>query len=305
MIYTLTLNPSIDYIINIEKFIPGNINLTKSEYKLPGGKGINVSQVLNNLQTPNTTLGFVGGFTGNFIKKSLDKKNINHDFIEVSGDTRINIKMKDSSNESEINGNSPDISTEALKKLKVKLGSLVDGDTLVLSGSVPKSISSTIYKDIMTNIPKGVKVILDAKGEALLEGIKGKPYMIKPNNHELGDIFNVKLESIEDIILYGKKLLDLGAQNIVVSMAGDGALLITPTASYISCAPKGKLINSVGAGDSLVAGFTSAIYKGLDILTAFKLGIACGSASAFSENLCTQIEVERLLQEVKTTQIVD
>jgi len=305
MIYTLTLNPSIDYIINIEKFVPGDINLTKSEYKLPGGKGINVSQVLNNLQTPNTTLGFIGGFTGDFIKKSLDKKNINHDFIEVSGDTRINIKMKDSSNESEINGNSPDISIDALKKLKGKLGSLVDGDTLVLSGSVPKSISSTIYKDIMTNIPKGVKVILDAKGESLLEGIKGKPYMIKPNNHELGDIFNVKLESIEDIILYGKKLLDLGAQNIIVSMAGDGALLITPTASYIASAPKGKLINSVGAGDSLVAGFTSAIYKGLDILTAFKLGIACGTASAFSENLCTQIEVERLLQEVKTTQIVD
>jgi len=303
MIYTLTLNPSIDYIINVENFVPGDINLTKSEYKLPGGKGINVSQVLNNLQTSNTALGFIGGFTGDFIKKSLDKKNINHNFIEVSGDTRINIKMKDSSNESEINGNSPEISIDALKKLKEKLGSLVDGDTLVLSGSVPKSISSTIYRDIMINIPMGVKVILDAKGEALLEGIKGKPYMIKPNNHELGDIFNVKLESIEDIILYGRKLLDLGAQNIIVSMAGDGALLITPTASYIANAPKGKLINSVGAGDSLVAGFTTAIYKGLDILNAFKLGIACGTASAFSENLCTQIDVERLLKEVKIEQI--
>ncbi len=303
MIYTLTLNPSIDYIINVENFVPGDINLTKSEYKLPGGKGINVSQVLTNLQTPNTTLGFTGGFTGDFIKKSLDKKDINHDFIEVSGDTRINIKMKDIKSESEINGNSPEISSDALKKLKEKLGSLISGDTLVLSGSVPKSISSTIYKDIMTDIPHGVKVILDAKGEALLEGLKGKPYMIKPNNHELGDIFDVKLESTEDTIIYGKKLLDLGAQNIIVSMAGDGALLITPTASYIASAPKGKLVNSVGAGDSLVAGFTCGIYKSLDILKAFKLGIACGSASAFSENLCTETEVDRLLKEIKVEKI--
>jgi len=196
MIYTLTLNPSIDYIINVEKFIPGDINLTKSEYKLPGGKGINVSQVLSNLHTSNTALGFIGGFTGEFIKKSLDKKNIHHDFIEICGDTRINIKMRDINNESEINGNSPKISSEALKKLKEKLGSLIAGDTLVLSGSVPKSISSTVYKDIMTDIADGVKIILDAKGEALLEGIEENPYMIKPNNHELGDIFDVKLKSI-------------------------------------------------------------------------------------------------------------
>ncbi|MCS5421819.1 MULTISPECIES: 1-phosphofructokinase [Psychrilyobacter] len=305
MIYTLTLNPSIDYIINIEKFVPGGINLTKSEYKLPGGKGINVSQVLSNLHTPNTTLGFIGGFTGEFIKKSLDKKNINHDFIEVRGDTRINIKMKDSSSESEINGNSPEISEAALKNLKEKLGLLISGDTLVLSGSVPKSISPAVYKNIMTDLPEGVKVILDTKGEALLEGIKGRPYMIKPNNHELGDIFHVKLESLEDTIIYGKKLLDLGAQNIIVSMAGDGALLITPAASYVARAPKGKLVNSVGAGDSLVAGFTCGVYKGLDIVKAFKLGIACGSASAFSENLCTEIEVDRLLKEVKIEQIID
>lgn len=303
MIYTLTLNPSIDYIINMENFIPGNINLTKSEYKLPGGKGINVSQVLNNLETPNTALGFIGGFTGDFIKKSLDKKNINNNFIEVDGDTRINIKMKDSSNESEINGNSPKILSEELEKLKEKLKLLTSKDTLVLSGSVPKSITSSIYKDIMDTLPHGVKIILDAKDEALLEGIKGKPYMIKPNNHELGDIFNVKLKSIEDIIFYGKKLIDLGAKNIIVSMAGDGALLITPNCSYIADAPKGKLINSVGAGDSLVAGFTYGIYKNLDIVEAFKLGIACGSASAFSENLCTKIEAEKLLKEITVKKI--
>ena len=303
MIYTLTLNPSIDYIINMENFIPGDINLTKSEYKLPGGKGINVSQVLNNLETPNTALGFIGGFTGNFIKKSLDKKNINNNFIEVDGDTRINIKMKDNSNESEINGNSPKILSEELEKLKEKLKLLTSKDTLVLSGSVPKSITSSIYKDIMDTLPHGVKIILDAKDEALLEGIKGKPYMIKPNNHELGDIFNVKLKSIEDIIFYGKKLIDLGAKNIIVSMAGDGALLITPNHSYIADAPKGKLINSVGAGDSLVAGFTYGIYKNLDIVEAFKLGIACGSASAFSENLCTKIEAEKLLKEITVKKI--
>jgi len=303
MIYTLTLNPSIDYIINLENFVPGSINLTKSEYKLPGGKGINVSQVLNNLEAPNTALGFIGGFTGDFIKKSLEKKNIKNSFIEVSGDTRINIKMKDSNNESEINGNSPEILSEELEKLKEKLKLLTSKDTLVLSGSVPKSITSSIYKDIMNTLPHGVKIILDAKDEALLEGIKGKPYMIKPNNHELGDIFNVKLKSIEDIILYGKKLIDLGAQNIIVSMAKDGALLITPNFSYIADAPKGKLINSVGAGDSLVAGFTYGIYKNLDIVEAFKLGIACGSASAFSENLCTKIEAEKLLKEITVKKI--
>ena len=303
MIYTLTLNPSIDYIINLENFIPGDINLTKSEYKLPGGKGINVSQVLKNLQTPNIALGFIGGFTGNFIKNSLEEKKINNDFIEILGDTRINIKMKDNNNESEINGSSPEISSKSLKKLKEKLGSLISGDTLILSGSVPRSISSTIYKDIMTDILDGIKVILDAKGDALLEGVKGKPYMIKPNNHELGDIFDVKLESIEDTIFYGRKLIDLGAQNIIVSMAGDGALLITPTNSYIASAPKGKLINSVGAGDSLVAGFTHGIYKNLEIVDSFKLGIACGSASAFSENLCTKIEVDKLLKEITIIKI--
>ena len=303
MIYTLTLNPSIDYIINVEKFVPGDINLTKSEYKLPGGKGINVSQVLSNLNIPNTVLGFIGGFTGEFIKTSLDQKEIYHDFIEVCGDTRINIKMKDGRKESEINGNSPEISPLALKGLKEKLNTLKDGDILVLSGSVPKSINSTVYKDIMDSLPKDIKVILDAKGEALLEGIKGKPYMIKPNNHELEDIFQVKLDGLEDIITYGKKLLNFGTQNIIVSMAGNGAVLITPTASYIASAPKGKLVNSVGAGDSLVAGFTHGTSGELDIVKAFKLGVACGSASAFSENLCTETEVDKLLEEIKVTKI--
>ena len=303
MIYTLTLNPSIDYIINLEKFIPGNINLINSEYKLPGGKGINVSQVLKELNTPNIALGFVGGFTGNFIKKSLDEKNITHDFIEVFGDTRINIKMKDSDNESEINGNSPIIEPKSLKQLKEKIKLLVEGDILVLSGSVPKSIKSSIYREIMEEIPREIKVILDAKGEALLEGLKGNPYMVKPNNHELGDIFDVELKTREDILFYGKKLLEFGAQNIIISMAGNGAILITSKDSYFINAPKGKLINSVGAGDSLVAGFTHGISSGLDIIEAFKLGVACGSASAFSENLCTKPEVEALLDGIKIEKI--
>jgi len=299
MIYTLTLNPSIDYIINIDNFVPGAINLTNSEYKLPGGKGINVSQVLKNLSTENIALGFVGGFTGNFIKESLKEKGITQDFIEVPGDTRINIKMKDSKNESEINGNSPKISTEALSSLDKKLKLLKKGDILVLSGSVPKSISIDIYKRIMETIPTSVKVVLDTKGKSMLEGLEGKPYMIKPNNHELGDFFDVELNSIEEIVTYGKKIIELGAQNLIVSMAGDGAILITPNASYLASAPKGELINSVGAGDSLVAGFIDGISKKLDIVEAFKLGVACGSASAFSENLCTKIEVENLLGLIK------
>jgi len=303
MIYTLTLNPSVDLIISLERFIEGRVNLSDNEYKLPGGKGINVSQVMKNLGHDSMALGFIGGFTGKFIGDELKKKQVESDFVEVTGDTRINIKMKDSAAESEINGNSPEISKENLEELLEKLKELKKDDILVMSGSVPKTLPESIYREILESIETGVKVVVDTKGEALAEAVKGKPFMVKPNNHELEDMFDVKIEDQEDIIKYGKKLVEMGAENVIVSMAGNGALLISQEGIYFGNVPKGTLINSVGAGDSLVGGFTAGLVEGLTITESFKKGIASGSASAFSENLCTVEEVEELLGEIKIRKI--
>ena len=303
MIYTLTLNPSVDLIISLERFIEGRVNLSDNEYKLPGGKGINVSQVMKNLGHNSMALGFIGGFTGKFIGDELKKKQVESDFVEVTGDTRINIKMKDSAAESEINGNSPEISKENLEELLEKLKELKKDDILVMSGSVPKTLPESIYREILESIETGVKVVVDTKGEALAEAVKGKPFMVKPNNHELEDMFDVKIEDQEDIIKYGKKLVEMGAENVIVSMAGNGALLISQEGIYFGNVPRGTLINSVGAGDSLVGGFTAGLVEGLTITESFKKGIASGSASAFSENLCTVEEVEELLGEIKIRKI--
>ena len=303
MIYTLTLNPSVDLIISLERFIEGRVNLSDNEYKLPGGKGINVSQVMKNLGHNSMALGFIGGFTGKFIGDELKKKQVESDFVEVAGDTRINIKMKDSAAESEINGNSPEISKENLEELLEKLKELKKDDILVMSGSVPKTLPESIYREILESIETGVKVVVDTKGEALAEAVKGKPFMVKPNNHELEDMFDVKIEDQEDIIKYGKKLVEMGAENVIVSMAGNGALLISQEGIYFGNVPRGTLINSVGAGDSLVGGFTAGLVEGLTITESFKKGIASGSASAFSENLCTVEEVEELLGEIEIRKI--
>jgi len=303
MIYTLTLNPSVDLIVTLERFTEGRVNLSDKEYKLPGGKGINVSQVLKNLEHESKALGFVGGFTGRFIADELEKRRVETDFVQVEGDTRINIKMKDSKAESELNGNSPEVTDEKLEELLTKLRGIDKDDILVMSGSVPKSIPAKIYKRITEEVDSSVKVIIDTKGKALEEAVKAKPYLIKPNNHELEDIFNVKIEDQKSIVTYAKKLVGMGAENIIVSMAGDGALLITDDRVYFGNVPQGKLVNSVGAGDSLVGGFTSALAEGLDIVECFRRGIASGSASAFSEDLCTKEEVERLIKEIKITEI--
>lgn len=303
MIYTLTLNPSVDLIISLERFIEGRVNLSDNEYKLPGGKGINVSQVMKNLGHDSMALGFIGGFTGKFIEGELKKKQVESDFVEVAGDTRINIKMKDSAAESEINGNSPEISKEKLEELLEKLKEFKKDDILVMCGSVPKTLPESIYREILESIETKVKVVVDSKGEALAEAVKGKPFMIKPNNHELEDMFGVKIEGQEDIIKYGKKLVEMGAENVIVSMAGDGALLINKEEIYFGSVPKGTLVNSVGAGDSLVGGFTAGVIEGLTLTESFKKGIASGSASAFSENLCTLEEVEKLLEEIEIRKI--
>ncbi|WP_320046331.1 1-phosphofructokinase [uncultured Ilyobacter sp.] len=303
MIYTLTLNPSLDYIIQMNSFQEGKVNISKSEHKLPGGKGINVSQVLKNLGHESVALGFLGGFTGDFIHKELIIQGIKCDFIQLEEDTRINVKMKNGNIETEINGNSPKISQDKKGELFKQLEKLKKGDILVMAGSVPLSFESNVYEKVMTTLPKGVKVILDTKGKALEDAVKTKPYLIKPNHHELEELFNVKIQNKNEMVEYGKKLQKMGAKNVAISMAGDGAFLITEDAVYFGNVPKGVVKNSVGAGDSMVGGFTSGIAEGLSIEECFSRGIAAGSASAFSKNLCTLSEVENLINEIKIEKI--
>lgn len=303
MIYTLTLNPSLDYIIQINSFQEGKVNLSESEHKLPGGKGINVSQVLNNLGHESVALGFLGGFTGDFIHKELLKKDIKCEFIQLEEDTRINVKMKNKNVETEVNGNSPKISQSKKEELFKQLKKLKKGDILVMAGSVPLSFESDIYEKIMAALPEGVKVILDTKGKALESAVKAKPYLIKPNHHELEELFDVKIQNKNELIEYGQKLQKMGAKNVAISMAGDGAFLITEDAVYFGNVPKGVVKNSVGAGDSMVGGFTAGIAEGLSIEECFSRGIAAGSASAFSKNLCTLSEVENLISEINIKKI--
>lgn len=301
MIYTITLNPSIDYMVTVDEFKLGDVNRTAHEYILPGGKGINVSIVLNNLNVESIPLGFIAGFTGREIKKCIENDlKIKTDFIEVdNGFSRINFKMK-SLQETEVNGNGPEIQEKHLLKLYQKLDNLKEGDILVLSGSTPKGISNNIYCNIMRYLQyKGVDIIVDATGDLLLKVLVNKPFLIKPNNHELEEMFHVKLFEKKDIIKYAKKLQSMGAKNVLVSMAGDGALFVCENGkTYYSKAPKGIVKNSVGAGDSMVAGFIAGYIKTNDYVKAFRMGVATGSASAFSENLATQSKVKELLDEV-------
>ncbi|WP_278742761.1 1-phosphofructokinase [Mitsuokella jalaludinii] len=301
MIYTVTFNPSLDYIVRLDSFTAGEINRVNYEQVLGGGKGINVSIVLGNLGHESTALGFTAGFTGEEIKRQLDGFGVKHDFVQLpEGFTRINVKVK-ADKETEINGQGPDISEAKREELFEKLDTLAEGDTLVLAGSIPKTLPDDIYEKIMARLEgRGIRIIVDAEKKLLLNVLKYHPFLIKPNNHELGDMFGVKLTTDEEIITYAKKLQEKGAQNVLISMAGDGAILLTADGKhYKSPAPKGKLINSVGAGDSMVAGFiTGYIESQGDFETAFHMGVATGSASAFSENLATRPEVEALLKTI-------
>lgn len=301
MIYTVTFNPSLDYIVRLDSFTAGEINRVNYEQVLGGGKGINVSIVLGNLGHESTALGFTAGFTGEEIKRQLDGFGVKHDFVQLpEGFTRINVKVK-ADKETEINGQGPDISEAKREELFEKLDKLSEGDTLVLAGSIPKTLPDDIYEKIMARLEgRGIRIIIDAEKKLLLNVLKYHPFLIKPNNHELGDMFGVKLTTDEEIITYAKKLQEKGAQNVLISMAGDGAILLTADGKhYKSPAPKGKLINSVGAGDSMVAGFiTGYIESQGDFETAFHMGVATGSASAFSENLATRPEVEALLKTI-------
>lgn len=300
MIYTVTFNPSLDYIVSVDDFKLGLTNRTSSELILPGGKGTNVSTVLKNLGFESTALGFVAGFTGNEIVKRLNDMGIKSDFISIeNGISRINLKLK-SIDGTEINGAGPDISEEKVNKLMDKLNQLKEGDVLVLAGSIPSSMSDNIYRDIMADLKdRGVMIVVDATKDLLLNVLEYHPFLIKPNNHELGEIFDVKLTTREEVIPYGRKLQEKGARNVLVSMAGEGAVLIAEDGQVFDTpAPKGKLINGVGAGDSMVAGFVAGWIEKQDYEYAFHIGVASGSASAFSENLATKEEIINVYNQV-------
>lgn len=296
MIYTVTFNPSLDYIVTVRDFTLGQVNRTCEEIMFPGGKGINVSIVLKNLGMDSTILGFTAGFTGKEIQRRVVEMGCKEELIPIpNGLSRINLKLR-SNEESEINGMGPVIDQEAIDALYRKLDTLQKGDVLVLAGSIPSSMPETMYSDIMKFLDgKGVMIAVDATKDLLVNVLPYHPFVIKPNNHELGEIFHVKLTDKEDVITYAKKLQEQGARNVLVSMAGDGAVLVAEDGSvFTSPAPKGKVVNSVGAGDSMVAGFVYGYLSSGDYKTAFKTGISCGSASAFSENLATREEVEAI-----------
>lgn len=297
MIYTVTFNPSLDYIVGVDGFKRGIVNRTESELLFPGGKGINVSIVLHNLGIDSVALGFMAGFTGKEIESRLATFGCKSEFIEIdNGMSRINVKLR-SDEETEINGMGPVISDADVDKLYAQLDRLEKGDILVLAGSIPSSMPPDVYEKIMARLEgRGIEVVVDATKDLLLNVLKYHPFLIKPNNHELGEMFGVVLKNDEEIVKHAEMLQQKGARNVLVSMAGDGAILLTEDGRYFkSPAPKGKVKNSVGAGDSMVAGFVTGYIREKDMEKAFRMGLATGSASAFSDALATKEDVEKVL----------
>ncbi len=300
MIYTVTFNPSLDYFVTVDDFQLGRTNRTMTESMMPGGKGINVSAVLHNLGIETTALGFIAGFTGEEILRKTMEMGFGCEFIALEhGYSRINMKLKDYDG-TEINGKGPDISAEALNRLLLKLDQMKEGDGLVLAGSIPGSIPASIYRDIMERLQdRGVLFVVDATGDLLMNVLEYYPFLIKPNHHELGEIFGVELRNREDVVPYARKLQEKGARNVLVSMSGQGAVLAAEDGQvYMLPAPEGTLINAVGAGDSMVAGFLAGWMKQKDYGHAFRMGVAAGSATAFSELLATSEDVQRVYDKI-------
>lgn len=296
MIYTVTFNPAIDYIMRLDSFRSGETNRSREEDILFGGKGINVSVVLNRLGSESTVLGFIGGFTGDALSQNLKNIGIRADFVGLkSGCTRINVKLK-SDSETEINGQGPDIPDEAVSELFDKLKRLENGDTIVLAGSIPKSLPDDIYEKILEELDgRDIRTVVDATGELLLNTLQYKPFLVKPNHIELGELFGKANLTENEIVECAFSLKKKGARNVLVSMAEKGAILIDETgAVHRASAPKGTVVNSVGAGDSMVAGFLSALENRKGYKEALKLGIAAGSATAFSEDLANKEKIEEI-----------
>lgn len=300
MIYTVTFNPAIDYVVELVSFNIGEINRTTREYMNLGGKGVNVSRVLTNLEVPNVALGFVAGFTGDALRNGLERMGVKTDFISLKeGNTRINVNIK-GVEETDINARGPEIPNSAIDELFKKLDNLQSGDTLVLAGSIPTSLPNDMYERIMERLyGKGIRFVVDATRDLLVKSLKYEPFLIKPNNHELGEIFGLELTTDNEIIYYARELKKQGAKNVLISMAGDGAILVDENdVAHKIGTPKGKVKNSVGAGDSMVAGFCAGYLEKGDYKYALRMGTATGSASAFSESLATKQEVIDLLNKI-------
>ena len=306
MIYTVTLNPSIDHVIEMNELQEGIVNKVNIENFYAGGKGINVSKILKEHGVENIALGFISGFTGEFIKNNLEQCGIKNDFINVlNGYSRINMKIKTNENETEINGLGPSISSSNIKDLFNQLEKLSSNDILVLAGSIPPSLSDNFYEEIMKQLStKNVKIIVDARNNLLLNVLKYRPFLIKPNHHEISEIFKKEIKTIDELIFHGNKLKEMGAQNVLISMGGDGAILITESNEiYRSNIPKGTLKNSVGSGDSMVGGFITGYLKTNDYKEALKLGAASGSATAYSNDLAKISFINELSSQIQITKL--
>ena len=313
MIYTITFNPALDYTVQVEEFEIGKINRTKSENILAGGKGLNVSIILKRLGIENTALSFIAGFTGKELERKIKQYNIKTDFIEINnGYTRINVKISSlkknsliQEREIALNGNGPEITQEDIDELLEKIKKINSEDIVILSGNVPKCINEDIYEIICKELnEKNVKFVVDASQKLLMNCLKYKPFFIKPNKDELEETFNTKIKTKKEIIIYAKKLQEKGAQNVLISLGGDGAILLTgKNEVYYSNTPKGQVINTVGAGDSMVAGFVAGYLKKKNYIEALKLGIASGSATAFSAGLAMNEEINELLKQITIEKI--
>lgn len=305
MIYTLTLNPSVDYFVRLQTLVPGALNRTLKSEMRPGGKGINVSRVLKRLGVENRALGLIGGFTGEFIRTELLSEGINTDFTEIEGETRINVKIT-ASEETEINGSMAAVSEKELEELFAAFNPISEGDVVVLAGSVPTSLATDIYKQLMSRLQsRGVKVVVDTSGAALKEALEMQPFLIKPNQHELGELFDVVIDTQEAAIQYGKRLLESGLSHLIISLGADGALYLNEQTVIKAAVPQGEVHNAVGSGDSLVAGFIAALTQGQDAREAFHQGVACGTATAFSDGLCDPSLVKDLIPEIKCQVLED
>lgn len=303
MIYTVTINPSIDYIVQLPELNLGLVNRMAYDNKLPGGKGINVSRILRELGHDSVAWGFMGGFTGRFITDALEKDGLKTDFTPVAADTRINVKIK-AEEETEINGKGPAVTPAEIATFKEKFAHLTADDVVIFAGSLVPNLDDDFYFELIKIIQeKGAQFVIDTTGESLRKALQEKPLVVKPNNHELAELFGVEFSGIDDIIKYAQKLREMGAQYVMISMAGDGGLLVTADGVYRSLAPQGTVVNSVGAGDSMLAGFTGTYADTHDPVEAFRYGLASGSATAFSEDLATRAKIDEILPQIKITKI--
>ncbi|MEN0642758.1 1-phosphofructokinase [Alkalicoccobacillus gibsonii] len=301
MIYTVTLNPAVDYFVELDDLKPGHVNRSRKEHKAPGGKGINVSRVLKRLGHNSQTLGFIGGFTGDYIINTLQEENIETSFVEVNGDTRINIKMK-ATDETELNGTSPEVTEQNVAELVSQLDQLKKGDTLVLAGSVPGTLPKSIYTQWIQQVKEnGVNVFLDTSGEPFADAVEAGPTFIKPNHHELSELVGADIQTPEQAVPYVRQLVEKGIDYVFVTFAGDGAILGTKDQILFANTPKGTVVNSVGAGDSTLAGFIAASMDELPLEDAFRFAVSSGSSTAFSKGFCELSHVKELMNQVKVS----